>query len=78
LFELFLPTEYVKEVIVARINGSVNHPIDYGEFLVWLGIWFLLAINQGSSRSEFWSILPVNIFHGAPFWTTILWGATAL
>ncbi len=67
LFELFLPMEYVKQVIIPRINGSLSPPIDYGEFLKWLGIWFLLATNQVSSRREFWSVLPVNIFHGAPF-----------
>jgi Transposase IS4 len=41
--------------------------IQYGEFLRWLGIWFLIATIQGPSRVEFWRKETIDPFSGAPY-----------
>lgn len=67
-FELFFPTSYVKEVMLPTINKSTTlGTMQYGEFLRWIGLWFLMATVQGPSRIEFWRKESVDIFNGAPF-----------
>ena len=47
LFEMFFFKPYVVGVIVPQTNICLqqgkHHPISYGEFLCWLGLWFLMA-----------------------------------
>ena len=38
----------------------------YGEFLRWLGLWFLMATITGPDGSDFWSLGEVDCFVGAP------------
>ena len=42
-------------------------PIDYGELLKWIGIWFLMATNQGPQQRNYWSTTLVERFSGALF-----------
>lgn len=58
LFEQLFPVSFIKETIIVRINETLAKAIDYGEFLRWVGIWFLLATNQGPQRREYWSTTP--------------------
>ena len=68
LFEHFFPIEYVKDVIIPNINKSiVGDRVTYGEFLRWLGIWFLIATVIGPSRESFFSNQPPDEFSEAPF-----------
>ena len=54
LFELFFVTEYVKEVILVHVNKNIKgEEVTYGEFLRWLGIWFLIASVIGPKRDAF-------------------------
>ena len=54
LFELFFVTDYIKEVILVHINKNINgETVTYGEFLRWLGIWFLIASVVGPKRDSF-------------------------
>ena len=38
----------------------------YGEFLCWLGLWFLMATITGPDHSDFWSLGEVDCCVGAP------------
>ena len=61
LFELLFPMNYVKSVILPLINKEINGaPVEYWEFLVFLGIWFLMAMIQGPQWKDFWSLNPVS------------------
>ena len=54
LLELFFITDYIKQVILVQINKNINGEIvTYGEFLRWLGIWFLIASVVGPKRDSF-------------------------
>lgn len=67
LFELLFPVDYVKDVIIHKINETIKPTTTYGEFLRWLGLWLLMSTTRGSHRREFWNTLPVSHFKGAPF-----------
>jgi len=56
-FEAFIPKEYIQETLLPATNkmlGEKAH-LTYGEFLRWIGLWFLMATTEGSQRHEFWS-----------------------
>ena len=60
LFEMFFFKPYVVEVIIPQTNICLQQgkhcPISYGEFLRWLGLWFLMATINGPDRTDFWSM----------------------
>ena len=41
--------------------------MSYGEFLRWLGLWFLMSSGHFENWRDFWSTEPINPFPGAPF-----------
>ena len=54
LFEALFITEFVKETIIPTINKSIEgRQVTYGEFLQWLGLWFLMGSVIGPSRRSF-------------------------
>jgi Transposase IS4 len=66
-FELFFPKQFVTDTILPVMNRNAQlGMIQYGEFLRWLGIWFLMATIQGPARYEFWKKDPIDPFVGAP------------
>ena len=68
LFEIFFITDYVKEVILPNINKKITgEKVGYGEFLRWLGIWFLIATVIGPSRDDFFLNRAVDEFSEVPF-----------
>jgi hypothetical protein len=69
LFELLFPKTFILFVILPMINKeiSIGGPVEYGEFLRFIGIWFLMATIQGPHRRDYWSIEPVSRYQGAPF-----------
>jgi len=66
-FEAFIPKEFIEETIIPATNERLHHPLYYGEFLRWLGLWFLMATTEGNNRHDFWSSSNVDRFKGAPF-----------
>ena len=42
-----------------------HRPVSYGEFLHWLGLWFLMSTINGPDRPGFWSMGEVDCFIGA-------------
>ena len=68
MFDMFFPKMFVINTILAQMNKEIQGAaVQYGEFLRWLGLWFLLATIQGPSRRDFWSSMPIDPFEGAPF-----------
>ena len=57
--------------ISLKINQQLypsHTPIEYWEFLRWIGIWFLLATVKGYPKKKFWDHSDDNrCFVGAPF-----------
>ena len=47
-------------------GGGGEGKVTYGEFLDWLGLWFLMGTIIGPPRHDFWSIAPITAFSGAP------------
>ena len=68
LFELLFVTKYIKEVIIPNINQNITgERVTYGEFLRWLGLWFLISTVIGPSRESFFLSQMCNEFSEAPF-----------
>ena len=61
---------YVVGIIIPQTNICLqeekHHPVSYGEFLCWLGLWFLMATINGPECMGFWSMGEVDCFVGAP------------
>ena len=55
--------------IIPQMNKCLQEdrhcPLTYGEFLHWLGLWFLIATINGPDKVEFWSMGEVDYFVGA-------------
>ena len=70
LFEGYFFTPFIKDVIIPHTNKNLveqsNNQLTYGEFLCWLGLWFLMATMIGPQHNEFWAMYPINAFKGAP------------
>lgn len=67
LFERLFPNEFLKDVIIKQSNKNLHNPMDYGEFLRFLGLWFVMATTEGCERRDFWSGKVVDMFEGAPY-----------
>ena len=70
LFEMFFFKPYVVGIIIPQTNIPLkeekHHPDSYGEFLRWLGLWFLMATINSPEPTDFWSMGEVDCFVGAP------------
>ena len=54
LFETLFMKKYIVNVLLILINENIKgESVTYGEFLMWLGLWFLVAAVVGPSRSAF-------------------------
>ena len=66
----YFPMAYMRTMLTeinSRLDPSLT-PIEYWEFLCWIGIWFLLATVTGYSRKQFWDFSERDRrFVGAPF-----------
>ena len=62
--------QYTEGIIIPQTNiflrKEKHHPVSYGEFLRWLGLWFLMATINSRDRPDFWSMGEVDCFIGAP------------
>jgi len=62
LFEVLFPVRFVKEVMIPEMNKKLQPELKYGEFLKWLGLWFLMATTNVENRRDFWSTKPIDNF----------------
>ena len=70
LFKMFFFKQYVEGIIIPQTNIHLqkekHHPVSYGEFLHWLGFWFLMSTINSPDCPDFWSMGEVDCFIGAP------------
>ena len=70
LFKMFFFKPYVIRIIIPQTNICLQEEkhcsVSYGEFLHWLGLWFLMATINSPECTEFWSMGEVDCFVGAP------------
>ena len=69
LFEMFFKDFIVGMTVLAtcqHLQAEKQHLMTYGEFLHWVGLWFLMGTVNGTEQSEFWSLGEVDCFVGAP------------
>ena len=68
---LFFFPKTLWDIIVDATNSNLQNedvnPIDFGEFLKFVGLWLFMATISGCSRHQFWSVLEVHTFEGAPY-----------
>ena len=69
LFEVLFPKLFVQSVILPLINTEIGFggPVEYWEFLRFVGLWFLIATIEGPERRDFWAVEPPTRYSGAPF-----------
>lgn len=68
LFEAFFMKDFIKNTLLVNINNNIDGTkVSYGEFLRWLGLWFLMSTIIGPSRRAFFSKKSSNEFSDAPF-----------
>ena len=70
-FTLFFPLKWLEEVLLVTTNAELVKSGEkeclFGEFLRYLGIWFLMACFKGFAVVDFWSKKEISIAEGAPF-----------
>ena len=57
IFEFIIPKAFVKEVFITQTNKiivEVVRVLTNGEFLLWIGLWFMMATIQGFQCHDFW------------------------
>ena len=72
LFQLCFPMEFLKEVVIPetsrKLESTKTQQLTMSEFFVFIGCIFFMACFEGvSDCRDWWSLLPVDSFKGAPF-----------
>jgi hypothetical protein len=68
LWLLCFPVEYIKDVVIAKLNEELDSPTDLQEFIVVLGCIHFMACYEGiSDRRDWWSSKPISENEGAHF-----------
>ena len=66
----FLPRAYIMDVLLEETN-AIDEEIDditWGEFLVYIGLWFLMATTvSGCDRRSYWQNSAISPWKGAPY-----------
>ena len=67
LFSVLFPKGYIESTHLSKMNELIlGDKVEYGEFLRWLGLWFLMSTTiQGPQRRDFWSTTEINEYEGA-------------
>ena len=70
IIEMFFFKNFVIDIIIPQTNLNLQHdkhrPTTYGEFLRWIGLWFLMATINGPDHRDFLSLGEVDCLVGAP------------
>lgn len=67
LFEMLFPKEFIQVIIIKETNKKLDKKMTYGEFFVWIGLWFFMGTTHFGDRREFWSSKAIDAFEGTPF-----------
>ena len=69
MFKMFFFKQCVEGIIIPQTIYTCEKkdcPVSYGEFLLWLGLWFLMATINGPDRPDFRSMGEDDCFIHAP------------
>ena len=67
VFEQLFPITFLKDVIIANINKVIKGEwMEYGEMLLFFGLWFLMLMQLRPQCREYFSSAPVNELEGVP------------
>ena len=67
-YGMLFPKEYIENVIIKETNKKLdNKKMTYGEFLVWMGLWFFMGTTNFGDRRDFLSTKVIDTFEGTPF-----------
>ena len=69
VFELFFFKDFIQETLLSLINSCIEEgqEVTYGEFLLFLGLWLLMATIEGPTRKQFFTTKTIDAFNGAPY-----------
>ena len=69
VFELFFFKDFIQETLLSLINSRIEEgqEVTYGEFLLFLGLWLLMATIEGPTRKQFFTTKTIDAFDGAPY-----------
>lgn len=68
MFLMFLPKAYFETVLLPETNKNIDGgPLNFGEFLQFLGLWLYMSTTAGFTRLDWFSQKPVDLWQGAPF-----------
>ncbi len=67
LFEMFFCKDFLMDVLLHNLNLAISPKVTIRELLRWIGLWFLMATQEGADRWSFWSTLPPDPFTQANF-----------
>ncbi len=66
-FEMMFPKEYIEQVIIKQTNKKLEQKMTYGEFFIWMGLWFFMGTTNFGDRRDFWSTKSIDAFEGTPY-----------
>ena len=70
IFKLLTPQAFINEVFIPQTNNIIvegGQILSYGEFLVWIGLWFIMETIQGFQNHYFWSNITIYPFDMSPY-----------
>ena len=65
---LFFFRYVIHRVLLHNINSRIEvEKASYSQFLVFIGLWIMMATIQGTSPRDFWLAKKTDLLEGAPF-----------
>jgi len=53
--------------MLVAMNDELEEKVSYGEFLKWLGLWFIMAMTHFNACHDFWLTQPIKMLSGTPY-----------
>ena len=66
VFEHLLPNNWMQNKILPKISIQLKSEINYGNFLSWIRMWFLISMTKFDVTVYFWSKQNIEVFSSAP------------
>jgi hypothetical protein len=63
LFFILFPTDFIKNIILPKTNESLSKECKFGEFIVFIGLWFMMGLMQGFEHRDYSSREPISMFY---------------
>jgi hypothetical protein len=63
LFFILFPTDFIKNITLPKTNESLSEECKFGEFIVFIGLWFMMGLMQGFEHRDYSSREPISMFY---------------